>query len=160
MIDGCRERLSATTDARAAVAGTELTHVIVPTPSGPDARFSLKHVFGLCYNPEFIALENVIEGLSDPRSGQLLEDFYATICGGATPAARMPFVNAELTKLSVNTFVTTKISHANMLAQVCEKLPGADVDVVTSALGLDTEVPAWGPGLRWPLLPPRQHRFS
>ena len=36
----------------------------------------------------------------------------------------MSFVNAELTKLSVNTFVTTKISYANMLAQVCEKLPG------------------------------------
>jgi UDPglucose 6-dehydrogenase len=200
MIDGCRGRLSATTDTREAVAGTELTHVIVPTPSGPDGRFSLKHVleavapigaalgektsfhvvsltstvmpghtqgrvlpaleeasgrkcgvdFGLCYNPEFIALGNVIEGLlhpdflligeSDPRSGQVLEDFYATICGGATPAARMSFVNAELTKLSVNTFVTTKISYANMLAQVCEKLPGADVDVVTSALGLDTRI--------------------
>jgi UDPglucose 6-dehydrogenase len=52
----------------------------------------------------------------------------------------MSFVNAELTKLSVNTFVTTKISYANMLAQVCEKLPGADVDVVTSALGLDTRI--------------------
>jgi UDPglucose 6-dehydrogenase len=42
--------------------------------------------------------------------------------------------------LAVNTFVTTKISYANMLAQVCEQLPGADVDVVTSALGLDTRI--------------------
>jgi UDPglucose 6-dehydrogenase len=52
----------------------------------------------------------------------------------------MNFVNAELTKLSVNTFVTTKISYANMLAQVCETLPGADADVVTTALGCDTRI--------------------
>ena len=52
----------------------------------------------------------------------------------------MNFVNAELTKLSVNTFVTTKISYANMLAQVCETLPGADVDVVTAAIGCDSRI--------------------
>jgi UDPglucose 6-dehydrogenase len=52
----------------------------------------------------------------------------------------MNFVNAELSKLAVNTFVTTKISYANMLAQVCEQLPGADVDVVTSAIGQDTRI--------------------
>jgi UDPglucose 6-dehydrogenase len=106
--------------------------------------------FGVCYNPEFIALGNVIAGLlypdfvlvgeSDPRSGQILEDFYWTICERRPPVARMAFVNAELTKLSVNTFVTTKISYANMLAQICEALPGADVDVVTSALGLDARI--------------------
>jgi UDPglucose 6-dehydrogenase len=199
MIEGCRGRLSATLDTRQAVAETELTHVIVPTPSGPDGRFSLKHVleamalvgsalrdkasfhvvsltstvmpghtesrikpvleeasgkrcgvdFGLCYNPEFIALGSVIHGLlhpdflligeSDARSGDILEAFYGSICPGVK-AARMSFVNAELTKLSVNTFVTTKISYANMLAQVCESLPGADVDVVTAALGLDTRI--------------------
>jgi len=52
----------------------------------------------------------------------------------------MNYVNAELTKLSVNTFVTTKISYANMLAQVCETLPGADVDVVTAAIGCDSRI--------------------
>jgi len=52
----------------------------------------------------------------------------------------MNYVNAELTKLSVNTFVTTKISYANMLAEVCETLPGADVDVVTSAIGCDSRI--------------------
>jgi UDPglucose 6-dehydrogenase len=52
----------------------------------------------------------------------------------------MNHVNAELTKISVNTFVTTKISYANMLAQVCETLPGANVDVVTSAIGCDSRI--------------------
>jgi UDPglucose 6-dehydrogenase len=52
----------------------------------------------------------------------------------------MNFVNAELAKISVNTFVTTKIAFANMLARVCERLPGADVDAVTSALGMDSRI--------------------
>jgi hypothetical protein len=52
----------------------------------------------------------------------------------------MAFVNAEVTKLAVNTYVTTKISYANMLARICERLPGANVDVITSALGLDTRI--------------------
>jgi UDPglucose 6-dehydrogenase len=49
-------------------------------------------------------------------------------------------VNAELAKIAVNTFVTTKISYANMLAEVCERIPGCDVDIVTSAIGLDSRI--------------------
>jgi len=52
----------------------------------------------------------------------------------------MNFVNAELTKISVNTFVTTKISYANMLADICSRLPGADVDMVTQAVGSDSRI--------------------
>jgi UDPglucose 6-dehydrogenase len=52
----------------------------------------------------------------------------------------MSLENAELTKISVNTFVTTKITFANMLADMCEKLPGGDIDVVTNALGLDERI--------------------
>ena len=62
------------------------------------------------------------------------------MCESNPRIQRMNYVNAELTKLSVNTFVTTKISYANMLAQVCETLPGADVDVVTSAIGCDSRI--------------------
>ena len=49
-------------------------------------------------------------------------------------------MNAELTKIAVNTYVTTKISYANMLAEMCERLPGGDVDVVTDAVGLDSRI--------------------
>jgi UDPglucose 6-dehydrogenase len=106
--------------------------------------------FGLCYNPEFIALGSVIRdmlnpdmiliGESDPRSGEILEKLYTGVCDSNPRIQRMNYVNAELTKLSVNTFVTTKISYANMLAQVCERLPGADADVVTSAIGCDSRI--------------------
>lgn len=106
--------------------------------------------FGLCYSPEFIALGSVIRdflnpdfvliGESDPRAGEVLAGIYRRVCDNDPPVARMNFVNAELAKLAVNTFVTTKISFANMLARICEKLPGADVDAVTSALGLDSRI--------------------
>jgi UDPglucose 6-dehydrogenase len=52
----------------------------------------------------------------------------------------MNFVNAELTKISVNTYVTMKISFANMLSEICENLADADVDVVTSAIGQDSRI--------------------
>jgi UDPglucose 6-dehydrogenase len=195
-----RGRLVATTDCVDAVVATDLTFIIVPTPSEADGAFSLRYVlaagesigqalrkknkyhivalsstvmpgstggillpllerasgkrcgddFGLCYNPEFIALGSVIHDMTHPdmvligeydaRSGDVLVDLYNGVCQSNPTISRMNFVNAELTKLAVNTFVTTKISYANMLAQVCETLPGADVEVVTRALGTDSRI--------------------
>jgi UDPglucose 6-dehydrogenase len=105
---------------------------------------------GLCYSPEFIALGSVIRdmlepdmvliGESDPRAGDVLERQYAGVCENDPPFRRMSLVNAELTKIAVNTYVTMKISYANALADMCERLPKADVEVVTDALGLDTRI--------------------
>jgi UDPglucose 6-dehydrogenase len=105
---------------------------------------------GLCYSPEFIALGSVIRdmlepdmvliGESDARAGQVLEDLYAGVTENDPPFRRMSLVNAELTKIAVNTYVTMKISYANTLADLSERLPGADVEVVTDALGLDTRI--------------------
>ena len=52
----------------------------------------------------------------------------------------MNLINAEITKISINTYVTTKISCANMLSEMCEGLPGADVDVVTQAVDSDSRI--------------------
>ena len=107
---------------------------------------------GLCYNPEFIALGSVVRdmlqpdmiliGESDAKAGDVLESIYARSCDNTPVIRRMNFVNAELAKISVNTFVTTKISYANMLADICDRLPGADVDVVTQAVGTDSRIGA------------------
>jgi UDPglucose 6-dehydrogenase len=137
-----------------------LTSTVMPGSTGGPVKDALERSsgkkcgqdFGLCYSPEFIALGTVIRdfyqpdflliGESDPRAGDELAALYQRICKNAPPMARMNFVNAEITKLSVNTYITTKISYANMLARLCEKLPGADVNVVTDALGLDTRIGA------------------
>jgi UDPglucose 6-dehydrogenase len=52
----------------------------------------------------------------------------------------MGLANAELAKLAVNTYVTMKISFANMLAQLCERIPDGDVDAITAAIGHDARI--------------------
>ncbi|MGA2034630.1 MAG: nucleotide sugar dehydrogenase [Thermoguttaceae bacterium] len=135
-----------------------LTSTVMPGSTGGELQAELERVsgrrcgpdFGLCYNPEFIALGSVLHdmrhpdlvliGESDPEAGRQLASLYEELCENRPPIARMNFVNAELAKLSINTFVTTRISYANMLARICERLPGADVDVVTKAIGLDSRI--------------------
>lgn len=199
-MDKARSRLRATHSWDEVVQGSDVTFIIVPTPSGNDKLFSNKFVLaavrsigealrakterhvvvvtstvmpgstggeirkeleeasgrvvgpqlGLAYNPEFIALGTVVRdmlrpdfiliGESDAATGEMLERIYKQSCDNDPVIRRMSFVNAELTKISVNTYVTTKISYANMLAEMCDKLPGADVDVVSQAVGSDTRV--------------------
>ena len=106
--------------------------------------------FGLCYNPEFIALGSVIWdflnpdfyllGQFDERSGDALEAVHHKVTKNRAPVKRMSLENAELAKIAVNSFVTMKISFANMLAEFCEKIPGGNVDVVSDALGMDKRI--------------------
>ncbi|HXA41746.1 MAG TPA: nucleotide sugar dehydrogenase [Candidatus Solibacter sp.] len=195
-----RERLSATHDMGDAVLASDITFIVVPTPSRDDGAFSLDAVLaagsavgkalrdkseyhlvcltstvlpggtgvdllevleresgkrvgdqlGLCYSPEFIALGQVVHGLlnpdflligeSDAPSGELLSSFYQSVTDNQAPAVRMNLMNAELTKVAVNTYVTMKITFANMISALCEQLPGGDVDVVTGAIGRDSRI--------------------
>src|ERR1700749_2717225 len=82
----------------------------------------------------------VLIGESDSRAGAVIERIYSGVCETDPPFRHMAIVNAELTKIAVNTYVTMKISYANALADICERLPGADVDSVTDALGLDSRI--------------------
>ena len=148
----------------AALRGTDRYHVVnitstvMPGSTGGEIRAALEEAsgrvvgqtVGLTYNPEFIALGSVVRDLlhpdmlligeSDVRAGDVLEASYRATLPVMPPVRRMGWVNAELAKISVNTFVTTKISYANMLAEICEHLPGADVDVVTAAIGADSRI--------------------
>src|SRR5271154_5412873 len=135
-----------------------LTSTVMPGSTAGEIKSALELAsgkrcgidFGLCYSPEFIALGTVIRdfyypdflliGECDSRAGETLSEIYSRVCKNSPGVARMNFINAEITKLAVNTYITTKISYANMLARLCEKLPGADANVVTDALGLDTRI--------------------
>jgi UDPglucose 6-dehydrogenase len=106
--------------------------------------------FGLCYNPEFIALGEVIRGLlrpdfvligeSDPLSGALLERVYQAFNTNSAPIERMSNINAELAKISLNCAVTMKISFVNQLSGVCARIPGADPGVILNAIGKDRRI--------------------
>jgi UDPglucose 6-dehydrogenase len=137
-----------------------ITSTVMPGSTGSEIKAALEAAsgrtvgpdLGLCYNPEFIALGSVVRdmlypdsiliGESDAKAGDMLQTIYLQMCETKPPVQRMNWISAELTKISVNTYVTTKISYANMLADICDRLPGADVDVVTKALGADTRIGA------------------
>src|SRR4051812_42054263 len=106
--------------------------------------------FGVCYNPEFIALGNVVTGLlepdmvligeSDPDSGAALEDLYRRYNRNQPHIARMSIISAELTKISVNSFITMKISFTNQLRLIAEKFPRADIHQILDAIGTDSRI--------------------
>ena len=52
----------------------------------------------------------------------------------------MSIENAEIAKIALNSYVTMKISFANTLADLCERIPGGDVDVVSDAIGSDSRI--------------------
>ncbi|MGB3553744.1 MAG: nucleotide sugar dehydrogenase [Jannaschia sp.] len=135
-----------------------VTSTVMPGATGSVLRAALEEAsgktvgetIGLCYNPEFIALGSVVRdmlypdmiliGESDPKSGDILEAVYRGSVESQPEFQRMNWVNAELCKIAVNTYVTTKISYANMIADMCDHLEHADSDVVTQALGADSRI--------------------
>jgi UDPglucose 6-dehydrogenase len=111
---------------------------------------TLNSDFAVCYNPEFVALGNVINGFrrpdlvvigeTMPAAGAQVEAVYHTVCENQPVISRMSIVSAELAKVCLNTYLTTKISFANSVANLCERIPGADVDTITKAIGADSRI--------------------
>jgi len=52
----------------------------------------------------------------------------------------MSLENAEVTKIALNSYITMKITFANLLAELCEKIPNGNVDVITESMGLDRRI--------------------
>jgi len=107
--------------------------------------------FGLCVNPEFLREGNAVEdtfkpdriiiGEVDKRSGDFLEEIYREFYGGELPPIiRTSPVNAELIKYANNSFLAMKVSFINMIANLCQKIPGADVEVIARGIGLDKRI--------------------
>lgn len=199
LIGKFKDNISATSDTEYAVRNTDVSFVIVPTPSTMDGTFSTDFVeavaaeigsilrskdsyhtvvitstvlpgdmkliqdllertsgkkctedFGLCYNPDFIALGSVVRdflnpemvliGESDKKAGDTLENIHSNLVDNSPNIHRMNFYNAELTKIALNSYCTLKITFANILAEICEKMPGGNVDQVTDALGDDPRI--------------------
>lgn len=196
-----KNRIKTTSNMGKAVLSTDITFIIVPTPSDETGGFSIDYVldscqkigkalsqksdyhlvvlvstvlpgasldkiipvlekfsgkkcgkdFGYCYSPEFIALGSVVKDLLNPdlfligeynkKSGEILEKFYRKISKNKKIIVeRMSISSAELTKISLNSYVTMKITFANILGKICNKIPGADIDKVTQALGRDKRI--------------------
>jgi nucleotide sugar dehydrogenase len=103
----------------------------------------------ISYNPEFIAqgtiirdqvmCDNVLIGEADEYAGDLIQSIYKQMVESNPIYNRMTRTEAELTKLSVNCFLTTKISYANMIGDIANRL-GCNADIVLRAVGTDSRI--------------------
>ncbi len=82
----------------------------------------------------------VVMGSSDERASQIAESIYRELCETNAPIFNMSLIDAEIFKMSLNAYITLKISFANALANLCEEIPGANVDAITKALGADRRI--------------------
>lgn len=101
------------------------------------------------YNPEFIAQGTIIKdqincdtvliGEADKIAGDLISEIYQSMVKSNPTYNRMSRTEAELTKLSVNCFLTTKISFANMIGDIAIRL-NCNPETVLTAVGNDSRI--------------------
>jgi UDPglucose 6-dehydrogenase len=105
--------------------------------------------FDVVSNPEFlregVAVEDflkpdrVVVGTSSPKAQKIMERLYKPYVRQGNPIIFMDERSAELTKYAANSFLATKISFMNEIANLCE-LVGADVDMVRRGIGTDSRI--------------------
>ncbi len=105
--------------------------------------------FAVVSNPEFlregVAVEDfmkpdrVVVGTSDERARKLMAELYGPYVRQGNPIIFMDERSSELTKYAANSFLATKISFMNEIANLCE-LVGADVDMVRRGIGSDERI--------------------
>ncbi|MFG2027243.1 UDP-glucose dehydrogenase family protein [Streptomyces sp. NPDC048825] len=110
-------------------------------PAGEDAE--------LAWNPEFLREglavkdtlhpDRIVAGVRSERAEKLLREVYATPLAEGTPFVVTDFPTAELVKTSANSFLATKISFINAMAEVCEASDG-DVAKLAEAIGYDDRI--------------------
>jgi UDPglucose 6-dehydrogenase len=125
-------------------------NIVKPTIEGYSGR-KCGEGWGLCFNPEFLKEgsavrdtfnpDRIVIGEFDRTSGEVLEELYRGFYGDEMPRTiRTTLVNAELVKYANNAFLAMKVSFINMIANLCQKLPGADVEVIAEGIGLDKRI--------------------
>lgn len=88
---------------------------------------------------DFMKPDRVVIGASSDRARKLMGELYAPFVRQGNPVIFMDEKSAELTKYAANSFLATKISFMNEIAQLCERL-GADVDMVRRGIGSDERI--------------------
>ncbi len=113
------------------------------------SKEDIESTFDVVSNPEFlregVAVDDfmkpdrVVIGTSSEKAEKLLGELYAPFVRQGNPIIFMDEKSAELTKYAANSFLATKISFMNEIAQLCEKV-GADVDMVRRGIGSDERI--------------------
>ena len=103
----------------------------------------------LSYNPEFIAQGEIIKGFLNPDMiligtnsddlGEILRKIYSKIVKTQPKYCIISPLEAEITKITINGFITTKLSFANMISDVCDII-GANKEKVLDSIGSDSRI--------------------
>ena len=103
----------------------------------------------LAWNPEFLregfAVEDTLHpnrlvvGVTNDRAENILKEVYSANLAENTPWVRADLPTAELVKVAANSFLATKISFINAMAEICEAA-GGDVTVLAKAIGYDPRI--------------------
>jgi UDPglucose 6-dehydrogenase len=88
---------------------------------------------------DFMKPDRVVVGTKSERAKKLMSDLYAPFVRHGNPVIFMDERSSELTKYAANSFLATKISFMNEIAQLCERM-GADVDMVRRGIGSDERI--------------------
>jgi UDPglucose 6-dehydrogenase len=109
-------------------------------------------IFNLYYSPEFIALGTIIKNMENPDSillgehevnsvgGDKIIKVLKTLALNEPKICRMSLTSAEITKIAINSFVTTKISFANFIGELADKFEDADKFSVLQSVGSDSRI--------------------
>jgi UDPglucose 6-dehydrogenase len=88
---------------------------------------------------DFMKPDRVVVGTKSDRAKKLMSELYAPFVRQGNPVIFMDERSSELTKYAANSFLATKISFMNEVAQLCERM-GADVDLVRRGIGSDDRI--------------------
>ena len=110
---------------------------------------NVSHTIHLVSNPEFLREgkavkdflepDRIIVGYRDGKAGEAMRELYGPLIDQEYSYVEMDIESAELTKYASNSFLATKISFINFIAQMCEQC-GANVEDVAKGMGLDTRI--------------------
>jgi UDPglucose 6-dehydrogenase len=109
----------------------------------------LNQDFGFVYVPDLVALGSVIKDFENPdllilgeshnKYGDIAENIYTKIIKNEAPIKRMSLIEGEITKVSLNAYITMKISFANFIGNISEKY-NCNPNNITTALGFDRRI--------------------
>ena len=185
-------------DLRHLINGSQISHLVLPTPSLKNNSFSNTYIFkclqdivpillkkknkkhiinitstvmpGSCnifskflvskglrknkdflitYNPHFIAQGTTIKNLeypdfvligSDHKNGKKLIHYYNKIYKKKIKLSYLNTIEAEIAKISVNSYITTKITFSNFISEICQNTKNVDGNKVLNTIGKDHRI--------------------
>ncbi len=132
----------------AAHAANEKAIIVIKSTVVPGTATELGRALGIkiISNPEFVSEGTAVENTNKPDRIVIGGwEPYAKVIEALWGFTRAPVImtsneNAEMIKYASNAFLATKISYINEIANLCEKIPNADVAVIANGIGLDKRI--------------------